>query len=330
MRHEDLCACDNIEHDFNVYAIAVAIFFEAPSKIAISLQKPYKLAMAECKFQLQLTVKMKDCMKPMFIPHVLIDGVPFIKFHKRCNVLANLCNQIKDNKYFQGVDVFQYLIKMRNDEVNNLIEKAMQADDPLAEVPFKAAYLNAKGRLDNFRKFKIPETIIISIPSFVLGETPVEAVSLRVLATPKVCASAEVEASTPNIKWLAKACLFQWMPEESSSPDKRAIDSSWILPSKIKVAKDNDKILQLVAYWKQPNGRWTRKSMHVKKAEYETDEDLQDQVRKVIDRIERFLEENHCDDDDDEHDNDEGDKAAVGGDHEMGGDHECSELAHEK
>ena len=105
------------------------------------LHKPSKLAsMAECTFQLQLTVQSNADTKPLFTPHVLRDGTAFIKFQKTCNVLATLCNQFQtqSRKYFVDVDVFQYLIKRRNDEVNNMIKKAMQADDPFSEVPAEA------------------------------------------------------------------------------------------------------------------------------------------------------------------------------------------------
>lgn len=258
--------------------------------------------MAAFTFELQLTVKNEENKKPMFVPHEMVNGTPFIKVHKKCNVLCNLCNQLKGMKYFAGVDVFQYLMKLRNDKVSYMIKDAQMQDDPFAEQQAGNEEVSAaKERLELFRKFKIPEVITISTPSFEINGNKREPLDLKVLATAKLTASVEMEAISSNIEWLKDACLFTWMPDSSSSPCKRAADSSWILPSKIKVNKDDDESLVLFVNYKRANGAWTKKHMRLNKDHYETPEDFQVAVRKMVSRMESFIEENHfgdCGEDD--------------------------------
>ena len=193
------------------------------------------------------------------------------------------------------------MLQKRNSEVNKLIKLAAFADDPFAEIgqaDDQDGMLGAS-RNELFTKYKIPEVIKLSIPAF----RNHAAVQIHVLATPKLAASIYMEASGVNLKWFKTACCHAWLEaaDEDSSPMKRKVDIGelQIEASKVIKLKANDATkIEMYCNYKKGSGRWSKKHMSIQKCNFESEDELNEGVVKLVNRLELFHQENHVRDDD--------------------------------
>ena len=247
--------------------------------------------------------------KHVILDHITVGGVAFIKLARKNSQLLSLCNARKGSKRFPGVDVFQYLVQKRNEEVSRLIKLAARSDDPFAESERAddAAEddMQYSRRQELFTKHGIPEIIELSIPEFESGKIKHGAIQIQVLATPKLTASFYMEASGVNLKWFKLSCSHEWLT--LPSPPKRKavhIGSLQIEASPlVKVKKNDGTKIEVYCNYKKSSGVWSKKTMSVSKHSDSTDQ-FPEAVVRMVSRLEAFYQENHFGDDDDDDDDD--------------------------
>lgn len=244
--------------------------------------------------------------KHVVLDHITVGGIAFIKLAKRNSQLLSLCSARKGNKYFPGVDVFQYLVQKRNDEVSRLIKLAARSDDPFAESERAddAAEddMQYSRRQELFTKHGIPEIIELSIPEFESGKIKHGAIQIQVLATPKMAASTYMEASGVNLKWFKLSCSYEWLALPPSPSKRKAVDigSLQIEASPlVKVKKNDGTKIELYCNYKKASGVWSKKTMSVSKFGSDSTDQVNEAVVRMVSRLEAFYKENHFGDDDD-------------------------------
>ena len=243
--------------------------------------------------------------KHVILDHITVGGVAFIKLARKNSQLLSLCNARKGSKRFPGVDVFQYLVQKRNEEVSRLIKLAARSDDPFAESEradgaAEDDMVNDR-RQDLFKEHRIPEIIELSIPEFESGKIKHGAIQIQVLATPKLTASFYMEASGVNLKWFKLSCSHEWLT--LPSPPKRKavhIGSLQIEASPlVKVKKNDGTKIEVYCNYKKSSGVWSTKTMSVSKHGSDSTDQVNEAVVRMVSRLEAFYQENHFGDDDD-------------------------------
>ena len=242
--------------------------------------------------------------KQVILDHITVNGTPFIKIVKQNHALASLCNGLKGDKYFPGADVFSYLIQTRNNEVSKLMKLAAIADDPFAEIgQADENDMIGTSRHELFTKYKIPEVIELSIPEFETQlHTKHAAVRIHVLATSKLAASIYMEASAVNLKWFKKACFHSWLAEAVSPMKRKAVDIGELqieASKSIKIKKNDATKVEMYCNYKKESGRWSKKTLSINKSNYDSDDEINQAVLKMVSRLEQFHKENHVREDGD-------------------------------
>lgn len=244
--------------------------------------------------------------KQVILDHITVSGTPFIKMTKKNYALASLCNALEGTKYFPGADVFAYLLKKRNEEVIKLIKLAANADDPFAEIEraddVDEDDMQGTSRHELFMKYKIPEVIELSIPEFETQNIKQCAVRINVLATAKLTASIHMEASAVSLKWFKNACFHSWFDEAVSPLKRKAVDIGELqieASESIKIKKNDAAKVEMYCNYKKESGRWSKKTLSVNKSNYDSDDEINQAVLKMVSRLEQFHKENHVREDGD-------------------------------
>ena len=244
--------------------------------------------------------------KQVILDHITVSGTPFIKMNKKNYALANLCNALEGTKYFPGADVFSYLLQKRNEEVSKLIKLAANADDPFAEIEraddVDEDDMQGTSRHELFMKYKIPEVIELSIPEFETQNIKQCAVRIHVLATAKLTASIHMEASAVSLKWFKNACFHSWFDEAVSPLKRKAVDIGDLqieASESIKIKKNDATKVEMYCNYKKESGRWSKKTLSVNKSNYDSDDEVNQAVLKMVSRLEQFHKENHVREDGD-------------------------------
>jgi len=244
--------------------------------------------------------------KQIMLDHITVSGTPFIKMNKGNHALANLCNALDGTKYFPGADVFAYLLQKRNQEVSRLIKLAANADGPFAEIE-RAGDADEDGmqgtrRQELFMKYQIPEVIELSMPEFETQNIKQCAVRIHVLAEAKLTASIHMEASAVTLKWFKNACFHSWFDEAVSPLKRKAVDIGDLqigASEAIKIKKNDAAKVEMYCNYKKESGRWSKKTLSVNKSNYDSDDEVNQAVLKMVSRLEQFHKENHVREDGD-------------------------------
>ena len=243
--------------------------------------------------------------KKFLLDHNTVSGIPCIAMQKKNQGLAKLCKAITDKRYFRGTDVFRYLVQKRNEQVSKLIKLAAKADDPFAEMERAEDDVADEpddddenvngGRQELFLKHKIPEIIQLSIPEFKLDNIDYDAVSIQVLATPNVCASVCMAATSATLGWFKDAWRYSWLGESDSPIKRKVIDDDFQLDSEsaVKVARNDATKLELHCYYKKSCGRYAKKQMSLMKSNYDSADELSEAMMKMATRMDEFYQKNH-------------------------------------
>jgi hypothetical protein len=197
------------------------------------------------------------------------------------------------------------LLQTRNNEVSKLIKLAAIDDDPFAEIAraddVDEDDMQGTRRHELFMR-KIPEVIELSIPEFETQNTKHAAVRIHVLATAKRGASIYMEATAVSLKWFKNACVHSWLDEAVSPMKRKAVDiSEWQIEASetIKIKKNDANKVEMYCNYKKESGRWSKKTLSVNKSNYDSDDEINEAVLKMVRLLEKFHKEKHVREDDD-------------------------------
>jgi len=241
--------------------------------------------------------------KPVLLPYESVGGENFIKIQKTCRNLAKATGQTAGKTVFHKADVFQYMQERRNQHIDDLIKHAIIAADPFAEVQGRHGEATlGKDRTVLFHNYKIPEVVIVKFPAF---ETPTKveqaAIDIRMLATPKSTASVAIEATGPNLAWFKVACTMSWVHTVRGTKRKK-VDFEFPVASDEDVVKviQNDSVhLRMCCNYRTQAGKWTRFRRSITKSDFDTIDELNTAVCRLVQRITEFYAANHHGQDED-------------------------------
>jgi|AntRauTorckE5430_2_1112549.scaffolds.fasta_scaffold17244_1 hypothetical protein len=271
-------------------------------------------------FQFDLSVTSSRLKKTFTLQHEMVNGVAYIPLQRR-SALAKLCCQSNGGKYFEDVNLFDYITDQRNDMITQIIQKAMTDDDIGADVESKAVPVGSE-RSSLFKKYKVPPVLTLQMPAFKSEFHECEAFKLNVLATPNQRAIVSIEASDKNLKWFAQACTYKWkLPKEEakSTSLKRSVFGE-TLPDGVKVRSVSNKRICLYINYKRVEGGWSKYTQTIIKSNYPNADELNDEIQTCLTRMEQFYNMNHdhfaTDEPGDDHDEGGAVEAEVDGEHE--------------
>lgn len=242
-------------------------------------------------FTLALTVTSEKLKKTFHLPHELVQGVPYIQLLRKNTVLGRLTGQVSGTKYFQNVNVFNYLQERRNDMVSELLMKAQTEADIGADVDAKSAPLGAE-RIRLFHKHQIEPVLTLKLPAFKTKLHQCEDFSMKVLATPSMRASVSMEASDANMKWFIAACTHTWPISTNTSGCKRDYLHD-ALPEQVKIRKISDKKICLYINYKKSANKWGKYAVSIQKDKFPDEEALHGEIQANITRMQEFYASNH-------------------------------------
>lgn len=255
-----------------------------------------------------LVVKGGGLKNSVKLPYESVDGRQFIKIQKNRRLARVTGHQTQGAKPFVNVDVFQYMQQRRNQHIDDLIKQAIHSSDPFAEVHGQEHEAGlGKDRAVLFHSHSIPQVIQVGLPAFETPEAKIAAIDMRMLATPKPSASVSVEATGPNLAWFKAACAKSW----ANNGMKRKRDA-FEFPVKfdedvVKVIQNDPVHLRLGCNYRNAAGKWLRFRRSINKPEFESTDDLNNAVCKLVQRVSEFYRDNHRAQDEDASDDDDED-----------------------
>jgi hypothetical protein len=248
-------------------------------------------------FKLSLSVTSEKLKKTFHLPHELVNGDPYINLLRKNTVLGRLTGQVRGVKYFQDVNVFNYLQERRNDMVTDLLMKAMTDADIGADVEAQSVPMGAE-RIQLFNKHQIEPVLSMKIPAFKSKLHEEKARTMNVLATPKMAASVSIEATEDNMKWFVAACSYQWPLKDLGLSAKRKFFGD-ALPDLVKVRNVTDKKICLYINYKKDANLWGKHCVSIQRDRFADSDELNTEIQTSINRMQEFYANNHVGDKDD-------------------------------
>ena len=196
-------------------------------------------------------------------------------------------------KPFNGVDLFNFIARKRDDAIDVHIRTYQQKSDPMGT----AIALNArvtKRRDAAYASANVPSVISVDIPSFKDSDgKDVDAMTLLVLSTNRRLHAPMVMIDDHVLDWMVKAVYHIW------TVGAKRVHASTLhvefdlpeLPSGMKYRKRADSISVCVQY-ADGDGKWKTHQQTVSKSTDLPQETFEALLAPVIQQMEKFLEEN--------------------------------------
>ena len=143
------------------------------------------------------------------------NGRPFLEIGMNNRKLTRAFGlSCQGRAHFAATTLIQYLVKARNDKVDELIVAARKAEDPMADddqSTKKAKPVAIKGRENAFKSANVPKVVELALPGFCASDgTCVGGINMNVLATSRVDVHVSVELADRHLEWMAEAIHVPW------------------------------------------------------------------------------------------------------------------------
>ena len=139
-----------------------------------------------------------------------IDNLDFMEITHESRGLARCMGlDMSLSRPWATVDFIAYLIKARDDQVDEVIKTHQCSDDPMASEEVGDVVI--KKRTAGFQQAQVAEVIEVKVPGFTTtsGEI-VEARTIKMVSSARRNKSCELEVSTDVLQWLIKAVWHKW------------------------------------------------------------------------------------------------------------------------
>ena len=171
-----------------------------------------------------VTVESELFKHPWIIDVKYVDGMPFFEVGMTDRCLARAMGlNMYERSPFADTTLLQYMAKMRNDTVNQLILAHQGSTDPMADDAVgNAGGVRIRKRENAYSQASIPSVITVKFPAFVKdGGECIGGIDMRVVATRRTDVLVSVEVSSANLQWMSDAINVEWDISGSPWANKR-------------------------------------------------------------------------------------------------------------
>ena len=114
---------------------------------------------------------------------------------------------------FKGTTLFQYLAKLRNAKVDELIITHKLQADPMADKQSlqHAGHVSIKNREKECERVSIPKVVCIALPAFTTSDgSYVAGVSANVFSSHRIDHGVTIELAASSLDWICQAIHASW------------------------------------------------------------------------------------------------------------------------
>ena len=156
-------------------------------------------------------------MKAPWCPEVQeVEGKTFLRLViADRGIAAALGTDLGSSNPLRGVDIFQYLTRKRDDEVDRYIHEFQMNNDPMGKARRANAVRVTKGRDILYTSAEVPQIIGVDVPAFTTeDDTTIEAIHIEMLSTPKRSVAPQIMINASVLEWLAYAIHHEWIVQQ--------------------------------------------------------------------------------------------------------------------
>lgn len=190
---------------------------------------------------------------------------------------------------FRDVELFRYLVELRDDQVDDMIGKKLMEDDPMGQ---KAATRITRGREKAFNDAAIPQIVEITVPPFksVDGvDVPQEVI--KVQSTARRGHALCFEITDSSMEFCAHAVRVSWEKKRKRVSVNQYTYDLPKLPTGLKYRRRGD-ALSICCKYCNAEGEWKTHQETVAAKRIDTEDHMNVLIVPVVASMTNFLQEN--------------------------------------